>query len=189
MALWHKRANPVERAMDDLNRQIAALEKQQREMEQQKRQSQPRRATGSDTGDELSPLDAATGFVKQMLTPPKHNVTPSYRVQRELFDAGAEPLKDLDAQPITFANKSGADLFTGGTTGASNVAGQTTGSETVERNLEAEKRQEKLVHYLSAGSIKSYKPLKRAQRQTRNRFFMWLALSFVALWLIYFVVR
>ena len=51
------------------------------------------------------------------------------------------------------------------------------------------KPQEKLAHYLSAGSIKSYKPLKHVQRQTRNRFFMWLGLSLIALWFIYAVVR
>ena len=49
--------------------------------------------------------------------------------------------------------------------------------------------QQKLAAYLGAGSIKTYKPIKRAQRLARNRFLMWLGLSFVALWVIWFVIR
>jgi hypothetical protein len=48
----------------------------------------------------------------------------------------------------------------------------------------------KLMQYLAPGSIKSYRPpLKHVQRQTRNRFFTWMGLSCVVLWVIYVVVR
>ena len=129
-----------------------------------------------------------TKFVKDMLTPPpKGTAAPSYRTQRELFDVGAEPLKDLEAEPIAFAQKPTSDLHSNNhRTVDSKVIGAPAAATQIDCST---KPDEKLAHYLSAGSIKTYKPLKRVQRQTRNRFFMWIGLSFVALWLIYAVVR
>ena len=47
-----------------------------------------------------------------------------------------------------------------------------------------------LGRYLAAGSFKIPKPtLKRVQRETRNRFFMWLGLSAIVIWLIVVVIR
>ena len=54
----------------------------------------------------------------------------------------------------------------------------------------APKAEEKLAIYISAGSLKGFKrPLRTEQRKNRNRFFMWLGLSFFALWIIWFVIR
>jgi hypothetical protein len=99
-----------------------------------------------------------------------------------LFDVNCEPLKDLEAEPISFASKSEPDLFTRG-------SGATAASAPALKAAQVVPPSEKLAHYLGAGSIKSYKPLKHVQRQTRNRFFMWVGLSLVALWIIWFVIR
>jgi hypothetical protein len=89
----------------------------------------------------------------------------------------------LEAEPIAFACKPEPDLFASGTRKT-----PTTSTAALE-SAEVVPPQKKLAHYLGAGSIKSYKPLKHAQRQARNRFFMWLGLSFVALWVIWFIIR
>jgi len=173
MAFWHKRVNPIDRAVEDLERQITTLEKQMRELSATESQGGARPAP--------SPAEKTTRFIKEMLSPPpKKSAAPSYKTRQDLFDVSAEPLKELEAEPIAFSTKSEPDLFAGGPQARPGVASQIDCST---------KPDEKLAHYLSAGSIKSYKPLKRVQRQTRNRFFMWLGLSFVALWILYAVVR
>ena len=48
----------------------------------------------------------------------------------------------------------------------------------------------KLGQYLASASLRPPKPqLKHVQRENRHRFYLWLGLSFVAVWLIYAVVR
>jgi len=82
-------------------------------------------------------------------------------------------VKELEAEPIAFAKKPEHDLF-------AHPLRLGTRPSRARRpgNRQVVPPQEKLAHYLGAGSIRSYKPLKRVQRQTRNRFFMWLGLSF-----------
>jgi len=167
MAFWSSRKSPVERAVADVEERIVALQRQMRELE-------------ASTSNSLDPARAQsstvklTEAVKEILTPPtKKPVKPSDRRRRDLFDVPTEPLKELEAEPIAFAQKPELDLFT-----------------PVRPQIDCStKPQDKLAHYLSAGSIKSYKPLKHVQRQTRNRFFMWVGLSLIALWFIYAVVR
>ena len=172
MAFRAKRKTPVDRAVADLEAQIAALQHQMRELEagSEGRPSAPTMP---------SKADGMTKFVKEMLTPPAKKLSaPSYRARKDLFDVPTEPVKELEAVPIAFAQKPESSLFA-----------QPDGTATAVQIDCSIKPQEKLAHYLSAGSIKSYKPLKHVQRQTRNRFFMWLGLSLVALWFIYAVVR
>jgi hypothetical protein len=120
-----------------------------------------------------------------MLVPAKRELRASHRVRQDLFDVNAEPLKELEAEPIAFAKKPESDLFAHPTSSGIPAAVGTAALEIAQ----VVPPQEKLAHYLGAGSIRSYKPLKRVQRQTRNRFFMWLGLSFFALWIIWFVIR
>ena len=179
MPLHRKRADPIDRAINDLDQQIATVQRQVREMETQPERALERHRSGVVA---TAPVLTFTRFVKDMLVPQKRAVDPSCRERQDLFDVSAEPLKDLEAEPIAFAQKPEPDLFT-------HTPGTTAGSSIVLETAQVVPPQEKLAHYLGAGSIKSYKPLRRVQRQTRNRFFMWLGLSFVALWIIWFVIR
>jgi len=183
-----KRGDPIDRAISDLDHQIATVQRQLRELS-----TDPARATSVDqsaTGPRhaaASPTEKVTRFVKDILSPSGDSTAMPNRTRQDLFDVAAEPLKELEAEPIAFAHKPEPDLFAAATATA-------TGTTPVTSTAALETAQvvppgEKLAHYLGAGSIKSYKPLKRAQRQLRNRFFMWLGLSFVALWIIWFVIR
>jgi hypothetical protein len=179
-----KQPDPIDRAISDLDQQIATVQRQMREA-----------TSGSVRGGEIRRMDVAapgrttTGsfmkFVKGMLLPGNRELGSTNRVRQDLFDINAEPLKELEAEPIAFAKKPEPDLFAhpspNGTTAV-------TGTAALEV-AQVVPPQEKLAAYLGAGSIRSYKPLKRVQRQTRNRFFMWLGLSFFALWIIWFVIR
>jgi hypothetical protein len=178
MAFRFKRGDPINRAITDLDQQIATLQRQMREV------NDP--ATASNPG--ASPRSTVNIFakvVKQMLTVPKSTVGPSAQARHDLFDVEAEPLKELEAEPIAFAQKPEHDLFA-----QAQATGQSlyTGTAALE-TAQVVPTRDKLAHYLGAGSIKSYKPLKRVRRQTRNRFFMWIGLSCVALWIIWFVIR
>ncbi len=183
MAFWRKRSSPVDRAVEDLEKQIATLQKQMRQLSADGSSGthSPSSRPDAPTHEPSSPAEKVTRFVKDMLRPPpKKPVSPSYRTRKDLFDVSAEPLKELEAEPIAFSPKTEQDLFGGTAATAEKATGQIDCST---------KPEEKLAHYLSAGSIKTYKPLKHVQRQTRNRFFMWLGLSFFALWILYAVVR
>jgi hypothetical protein len=170
MSFHRKRADPIDRAIDDLDRQIATLQGQLRAVE-----THPGRALHH----RAAPMQTVAKFVKGILVPPKQTAGSSARARQDLFEVGAEPLKDLEAEPIAFAKQSDADLF----------AGAPIGPVAALETAQVVPSHEKLAHYLGAGSIKSYKPLKHVQRKIRNRFFMWLGLSFAALWIIWFVIR
>ena len=164
MSKWHKETKPVDRALTELNRKIELVERQLREM-------------GHDTGSKPAmttpappvpavPAKSMTQYVKEMLTPPPARaVTPVRTSRRDLFDA-TNPMKDLeDAEPIAFAQAPAPDLFAAAASaGRSPTATSQAG--------------DKLGQYLAAGTVKVPKPtLKRVQRATRNRFFMWLGLE------------
>ena len=184
MAIWRKGTDPIDRVVADLDRQILEVQRQMRQLAAADTQGNSTR----EAEPASSRAQTMTKFVKDMLTPPpKGPGMPSYRTQRDRLDAGAEPLKDLEAEPIAFAQRQTPDLLSNNhRTVDSKAIGPATAATQIDCST---KPDEKLAHYLSAGSIKTYKPLKRVQRQTRNRFFMWIGLSFVALWLIYAVVR
>ena len=175
MAIRFKRGDPIERAISDLDQQIATVQRQMREA-----------SNGSEHAgaSSASPARTVTKFVKDMLAPPKRTASSKAQARQDLFDVVAEPLKELEAEPIAFGQKHEPDLFT-----QAALATGACASTTALESAQVVPQQEKLAHYLGAGSIKCYKPLKRAQRQARNRFFVWLGLSCVALWVIWFVIR
>ena len=148
-----------------VDRAVADLDRQIHALERQIRQR--------DVGHmdrPVVPSKSVTQFVKEMLAPPSNRPAPAARKpRRDLFDVEAEPLKELEAEAIAFAAKPEPDLF--------------------KPAAPVREHDRKLVQYLSAGGIRTYKPLKHVQRQVRNRFFMWLGLSAVALWVLYAVVR
>jgi hypothetical protein len=175
--LRFKHADPIDRAISDLDQQIATVQRQLR-----KASNDPARAGQSAPP---SPAQTVTRFVKDILAPPSRAASPTYRTREDLFDGSAEPLRELEAEPIAFGQKTAPDLFTNSAPAGRSASTGTAALETAQ----VVPPQEKLAHYLGAGSIRSYKPLKRVRRQTRNRFFMWLGLSFLALWIIWFVIR
>jgi hypothetical protein len=175
--LRSKHADPIDRAISDLDQQLATVQRQLREMS-----DDPARAGQSPPP---SSAQTITKFVKDMLVTSRRPDSPTYRTREDLFDGGAEPLKELEAEPIAFGQRPEPDLFTNSAPTANGAFAGTAALETAQ----VVPPKEKLAHYLGAGSIKSYKPLKRVQRQTRNRFFMWLGLSLFALWIIWFVIR
>jgi hypothetical protein len=183
-----KRGDPIDRAIGDLNHQIATVQRQLRELS-----NDPARATsvGQSVADArhitVSPTTKVTRFVKGILSPSDDTTAAANRARQDLFDVAAEPLKELEAEPIAFAHKPEPDLFATTTATATHTT-PTRGTAALE-TAQVVPPGEKLAHYLGAGSIKTYKPLKRAQRLNRNRFFMWIGLSCVALWIIWFVIR
>jgi hypothetical protein len=184
MALRWKHPDPIDRAISDLDQRIATVQREMREVA-----GNPARTGGTlrvDTNVQARiPAGGIVNLIKGLLAPPIISFDANKRVRQDLFDVNAEPLKELEAEPIAFAKKAEPDLFAHPlATGSS----PTPGTAALEI-AQVVPPQEKLAHYLGAGSIRSYKPLKRAQRQTRNRFFMWLGLSFFALWIIWFVIR
>ena len=187
MRFRSKRGDPIDRAISDLDHQIATVQRELRALA-----SDPARAThaGQSAADpghaDVSPAEKVTRFVKGILAQ-SEDAAAANRARQDLFDIAAEPLKELEAEPIAFAHKPEPDLFATAPAAAAYTA--PTASTAALETAQVVPPQEKLAHYLGAGSIKSYKPLKRAQRQARNRFFMWLGLSFVALWIIWFVIR
>lgn len=160
MASRRKEIKPVDRALADVQHQIETLERQLRAAD----------TTTAPPGH----VDALKKFVKEMLTPPAKQPLPvSSRGQRAVPDVETNPMQDLEADAIPFVRHHEPDLFTHARQPA--VAGVP---------------DDTLGKLLAAGSVRPPKPtLKREQRETRNRFFMWLGLSLVALWLIIVVVR
>jgi hypothetical protein len=168
MAFWQKqKANPIDRAVEDLEKQIATLQRQLRTAE----------TGGKPQSPVAAKAESVTKLVKELLTPPpKKEARAARKSRRDLFDATAEPLKDLEAEPIVFTQPPAPDLFAHATPG--------------QRIDCAPKPEEKLAIYISAGSLKGFKrPLRVEQRRNRNRFLMWIGLGFVALWFIWAVVR
>ncbi len=163
MKSWRKPSRPVDRAVQELDEQIAQLERQQRRLE-----TQP--APRSD-----QPAVKVSTFVTKMLKPTPTTVAPSYHAPKDdLFGAAATPLKDLEAEPIAFGPRAvEPDLFSGAPKAPAGPA----------------VKDEKLVRYLGAGSLRMYKPTKAIHHRDRNRFLAWLGLAVAALWVIFVVVR
>jgi hypothetical protein len=70
MALWHKPSNPIDRCLDDVNGQIAAVERQVRELSIEK---------AARPAAQPPPSDAMTRFVKEMLKPAGDQLGPRCR--------------------------------------------------------------------------------------------------------------
>jgi hypothetical protein len=186
MSLRWKQPDPIDRAISDLDQQIATVQRQMREATSGPTRGGGIRRTGlAARGQTATSGGTFVTFFKDILAPTKRGLDASSRVRQDLFDVDAEPLKELEAEPIAFAKKPEPDLFAHPSSPGNFAIAGTAALETAQ----VVPPQEKLAAYRGAGSSRSYKPLKRVQRQTRNRFFMWLGLSFFALWIIWFVIR
>ena len=98
-----KRGDPIARAISDLDHQIAGVQRQLRELSHD-----PARAitAGQSAGGarHVSPAKKVTRFVKGILSPSESTTVAANRARQDLFDGGAEPLKELEAEPIAFAH-------------------------------------------------------------------------------------
>ena len=167
MGMRRKKSRPVDRAVAELEQQIAEVQRQLRHVAQ----PETPRAAGSSSADNV------VGFVKEMLTPNRRTAVNAHRPRADLFDVGNETLKELETDGIVTASPA--------------VAGHEQYGEplAVSTPPKIAPHDERLMHYLNAGTFRGQRPIKRIQRQQRNRFFMWIGLSFVALWLLYVVIR
>lgn len=157
-----KPAPPVDRVLQEVERQLTDVRRQLR------------------TAQRPAP-DAAPGFVRTMLTPARRQVEPTYHVKRrDLFDVATDTLRELDPEPATPARPVAADLFGArGGNGARAVAADSSALD-------------KLITYLGAGSVRAcgpHRPLKGVQRRERNRFWGWIGLAVAMLWLLYVMFR
>ena len=105
-------------------------------------------------------------FWRRLLGPPPRRLVRQPR--NDLFESPVNPLAELgDATVVMPIPSAQPELFTAPT----NASG-------------------KLGQYLASASLRPPKPqLKHVQRENRHRFYFWVGLSFVAVWLIYAVVR
>jgi hypothetical protein len=178
MAWRHKPEPPVDRAMRELDQQL----KQVRREIQQLSDQPPASPSPVAAGRPPAPAPAHSphaSFISKMLTPTPSQATVTYRTRRDLFDVADKTVAQLELDALATApNESQADLFAAGA---------------VARTAPAAERQStkssKLMDYLSAGSIRTYRPLRREQREERNRFLGLIGAATVAVWVIYVLVR
>ena len=110
-----------------------------------------------------APRKSARNIFWDFLTPPARRS--GVRPRHDLFDAPVNPLGELDDAPVTLPVAQ-PELFPATYAGG------------------------KLGEYLASASLRPPKPqLRRVQSENRHRFYLWLGLSLVAVWLIYAVVR
>jgi hypothetical protein len=196
MTLWQRPVNPIDRAVRELDREIAALKKRSRRLAHQQppaarsRPADGKAAATSGREDEPPASDSFSRFVSQMLAPGPRADSPSYCSIRDLLDVGGSAISQLQEPPAEAARDSQPDLFSHAAAMQPQPGAQPLGQPLAGGSARARPSadaQEKLAHYLSAGTLRSHKPLKRAQREARNRFLMWIGLSCVALWMIYLI--
>ena len=191
MAGWHKREQPVDRAVRELEQKLASVRREIRQLADPTatppatpsgfavRRPEPRSGAAASGGE------GVTGFVRRMLQPTGKDVPVTYRSRRDLFDVADRAVTQLELDPLTQPATAEPDLFNAA---AQTAAGAVTlpGKSPTERLVA---RGTKLMDYLSAGSIRSYKPLRCVQREERNRFFAWMGVAAAAVFLIWVIVR
>jgi len=111
-------------------------------------------------------LEPVQSFWRRLFVPPPRR--PVRHPRDDLFESPVNPMAELsDATAVLPMPGAQPDLFTAPTTAGG-----------------------KLGEYLASASLRPPKPqLKHVLRENRHRFYLWLGLSFVAVWLIYAVVR
>jgi len=121
-------------------------------------------ATSSSSG--RAALVPAQSFWQRLFVPPPRR--PVRHPRNDLFESPVNPMAELsDATAVLPMPGAQPDLFSAPTTAGG-----------------------KLGEYLASASLRPPKPqLKHVLRENRHRFYLWLGLSFVAVWLIYAVVR
>jgi len=111
MALWRRSSGPVDRSVEMLEREIAAIQKQIRKASREgKRRESVAEPIETPAEQGLVAKDRSTNFIKNMLTPEKRSHVSTYTTKSEAIDVRDEPLEDLEAEPIAFAEKSKLDL-------------------------------------------------------------------------------
>lgn len=161
MKLRHKK-NPIDRALEEVNRQLA-------ELQRNARQELPRPAA------ERSGTAPVKDFIREMLTPPSRRQAVTYRTRRELPDCEVNPVAALETEDAPVVRQHQPDLFAHAH--AASAKPPVSGDE-------------KLAKLLAAGTVRPPKPtLKRVERENRRRFFMWMGLSVLAVWVLYTLVR
>jgi hypothetical protein len=186
MSLRRKKAPPLTRAVADVERQLAALEREIRQLEQRQPQpaaggaAQPAAAAGSPT--------ATRAGLPEILRPAVSHVTPTYRARRVNLEWHDDPVAELEAaaaaeatvtRPATSSARFGVPADT---TPVPPIPVATVLESTVDKD--------KLTRYLTATSRPKYTPRpQRASRPQRHRFWAWLGGAILTVWLIYVVVR
>jgi hypothetical protein len=168
MAAWRKRATPVDRCVVELNERMAAVQRRIRALEE--------RANPS-TAEQGAPAQSENGFANRVLSILEQIPAPSPQNGHALPDEIADPLKDLGAGATNYGSGAQPELFT--------VAPR---SLVTEPSKPAD-RGSKLARYLEAIRVESSIPIRRVQRETRNRFWMWLVLGLIVVAFICIVVR
>ena len=170
MGFMSKQTGPVDRAVADIERQIQTLE------------SKIQRLDSPESVEQPPPFVAGiTQFVKDALRPPSKKMPAvAKRERHDLFDLPADPLKDIEADKTVLPASAESSYF-------HQHPGATA---TITRTTAAVSSEKKLAQYLNAGTFRTQKPvLKHIQKKNKQHFIMWVAMSVVALWLIYVVVR
>jgi hypothetical protein len=123
------------------------------------------------------PSRSEIGFTKKLLSISNGIPTQSPQKGRALPDEIADPLNDLGAGAQFSRSGKQPELFS--------VSQQSTVTEPAKPAT----RESKLARYLEAGRVESSIPLRRVQRETRNKFWMWLVLGLIVVLFICIVVR
>ena len=146
--------------LDAMREQLQKLRQQQDELERQKGDLEDlRRKQDEYARGKAEMIDNLT---RALVTLEREELQAQ---RRDLFDAPVNPLSELDDTPVVLPVAQ-PELFT-----ATNAGG-------------------KLGQYLASANLRPPKPqLRRVQNENRHRFYLWLGLSCVAVWLIYAVVR
>jgi hypothetical protein len=177
MSLFTKPKNPVDRAIQQLERELSAVRKQARQIEEARPDEHPASTQPSRVTRQLKPSSPTmNSFVSQMLGAKSGDTKPSYRTTVDFFD-GANSADELVNDAAVVSRDAEPDLFAHTTKSRSEPA-------LPDRDAEG---QPKLARYLSAGTFRNQKPLRHVERRARNQFLMWIGLSAIALWLVYFV--
>ncbi len=202
MSRWQRKPEqPLDRAMREVEDDLARIKRELRSAASTPAMAE-RPAARPARGRRRKPhaaapasvTDAVGTFMKQMLRPASRNQAPTYRTQHDLFDVAGTPTQQLEMDEFAFGDAPGDAVELPEPAGRAAAAPETERTAGAARPSAAPASRDpnqssKLVHYLSAGGIRSYKPLRRVQREDRNRFFTWIAMAGVAVWLLYVVIR
>ncbi|MGD0017347.1 MAG: hypothetical protein ABSC38_07530, partial [Verrucomicrobiia bacterium] len=166
--VWRKQTLPVDRCVAELDERMIAVRRQIRALEGQ---------TSTSTGEGNAPAQSEISFTKKVLSILDEIPDQSPQKSRALSDEIADPLKDLGTGAQFYGSGKQPELFS--------VSPQSPVAEPAKPAT----RESKLARYLKAVSFESSVPLRRVQRETRNKFWLWLGLGLLVVLFICIVVR